>query len=43
MEEQRDPLGDKSHLITDEINSRENEISRSENDINLGEHEISQS
>ena len=57
MEEQTDPLGEKSNtqwrnkvilgdktgLITDEINLGENEIGRLENDINLGENEINQS
>ena len=40
MEEQSDPLGDKSDLITDEINSRENGINRSGNDFYLGKNEI---
>ena len=37
------PLGGKSDLITDEINSGENEISWSTNDINLEENEINRS
>ena len=43
MEEQSDPLGDKSNLITDEINSRENGINRPGNDFNLGKNEINRS
>ena len=43
MEEQSDPLGDKSDLITDEINSRKNGINRPGNDLSLGKNEINQS
>ena len=38
MEEQSDPSGDKSELITDEINSIENAINQPGNDFNLGKN-----
>ena len=36
IEKQSGPLGDKSDLIADEINSGENEINQSDDDISLG-------
>ena len=43
MEEQSDPSGGKSDIVTDEINSRENGINRHGNDFNLGKNEINRS